>query len=71
MRDTTGQLDFQQDLTAEMNALCQRALESLVIVHNGRYGAGAGLIWRKDGWIVTNYHVVRKSAPPRLHHGWK
>lgn len=63
MRDTTGQLDFQQDLTAEMNALCQRALESLVIVHNGRYGAGAGLIWRKDGWIVTNYHVVRKSAP--------
>lgn len=63
MGDTTWQLDFQQSLTAEMNALCQRALESLVIVHNGRHGAGAGLIWSRDGSIVTNYHVVRKSAP--------
>jgi serine protease Do len=57
------QIDFQGSLAAEVNALCQRAIESLVIIHNGRHGAGAGLIWDQDGSIVTNYHVVRKSSP--------
>ena len=53
---------FQQALAADVNHLCQRAFESLVVVHNGRQGAGAGMIWHQDGTIVTNYHVVRKSS---------
>ena len=63
MITNAGQTDFQHTLAAEANALCRKALESLVIVHNGRHGAGAGLIWHQDGTIVTNYHVVRKRSP--------
>lgn len=63
MSINVGQNDFEGSLAAEVNALYQRAIGSLVIVHNGRYGAGAGLIWQRDGSIVTNYHVVRKSSP--------
>jgi len=28
------------------------------MVHNGRRGVGAGIIWQRDGLVVTNYHVV-------------
>ena len=58
-----GSDGFPRTLTEEMNALTQRALKSVVIVHNGRHGAGAGLIWHQDGVIVTNYHVVGKRLP--------
>ena len=61
MSITSGKIRFQQALTADVNYLCQRAFESLVVVHNGRQGAGAGMIWHQDGTIVTNCHVVRKS----------
>ena len=39
--------------------------ESLVVVHNGRRGAGAGLVWRGNGLIITNNHVIT-SRNPRL-----
>jgi serine protease Do len=61
MSITSGKIRFQQALTADVSYLCQRAFESLVVVHNGRQGAGAGMIWHQDGTIVTNCHVVRKS----------
>ena len=54
--------DYQRTLMAELNALCQHTLKSLVIVNNGRYGAGAGMILHQDGSIVTNHHVARKSS---------
>jgi serine protease Do len=31
---------------------------SLVQVRNEPHGAGAGIIWRQDGIIITNHHVV-------------
>ena len=58
----SSQINFQQTLTEEIDSLCQRAFQSLVIIHSGRHGAGAGLIWRQDGSIVTNYHVLRKGS---------
>ena len=63
MSITQNQSMFQQSLTTEVNAICQRALKSLVIVSNGRFGVGAGMIWQQDGSIVTNYHVAQKSSP--------
>ena len=45
-------------LTDEMAAVVQRVQRSLVVLHNGRSGIGAGVIWNRNGWVVTNYHVV-------------
>ncbi|MEJ2598427.1 MAG: trypsin-like peptidase domain-containing protein [Anaerolineales bacterium] len=41
-----------------MQAVARQALRSLVVVQSGRHGVGAGIIWQRDGLIVTNYHVV-------------
>ncbi len=46
--------------TEELNRSIQR---SLVVVRGSRFGAGAGVIWRKDGIILTNSHVVNGRAP--------
>ena len=54
--------EYPQSLTTELNSICQRAFKSLVIVNNGRFGAGAGMIWHQNGSIVTNHHVARKSS---------
>ena len=35
-----------------------RVKRSLVQVENGGMGAGAGILWRQDGIVVTNHHVV-------------
>jgi len=59
----SNQSDLPLLLTETLTSLCQRAYLSLVVVHNGRSGAGAGLIWRQDGSIVTNYHVIRSGSP--------
>lgn len=59
----SNQSDLPFLLTETLTCLCQRAYRSLVVVHNGRSGAGAGLIWRQDGSIVTNYHVIRSGSP--------
>jgi serine protease Do len=37
--------------------LARRVQRSLVVVQNG-HGAGAGIIWQRDGVILTNHHVV-------------
>ena len=39
---------------------------SLVVVSGRRDSAGAGIIWRKDGVILTNNHVVNGRSPSVL-----
>jgi serine protease Do len=43
-------------------AVNQRVQRSLVVVHNGRHGVGAGVVWRLGGYIITNHHVVGHGA---------
>jgi serine protease Do len=50
-------------ITREFTPIYQRARQSLVVVHNGRRGAGAGIVWRSGGVIVTNYHVIHRGNP--------
>jgi serine protease Do len=44
-------------LSAALTEVAQKVRESVVLVYH-RGGNGAGVIWRSDGRIVTNSHVV-------------
>jgi serine protease Do len=54
----TGKFNFSADLDGEMIATMDRVKRSLVQVVNGHMGAGAGIVWREDGVILTNNHVA-------------
>jgi serine protease Do len=49
---------FNDDVAEAFGALNARVQRSLVIVHDGHQGAGAGVVWRAGGYIVTNHHVI-------------
>lgn len=49
-------------LNAELADVVARVQRSLVQVHNGRRGSGAGTIWHPDGLVVTNAHVAARRS---------
>lgn len=58
-------LEGHAAVDAELNALYERMRPSVVQVYRG-HGNGAGTIWRDDGLIVTNNHVVGASSTLRI-----
>lgn len=55
--------DFSRTITEAFEAVFLRAQRSLVVIQNGRFGAGAGIVWHASGVIVTNYHVIHRGKP--------
>jgi len=55
--------ELLSNLDSQMSAVVDRARPSLVQVHNGRRGNGAGTILHPDGLIITNAHVVQGKSP--------
>jgi serine protease Do len=49
------------ELDEAFAAVVERVKHSLVAVQNSQYGAGAGVVWRAGGYVITNYHVAGKG----------
>jgi serine protease Do len=47
-------------INSALDELLARVRPVLAIVHNGRRGAGAGVI-AGDGWVLTSHHVVARG----------
>lgn len=56
-------MDLLANLSTALKEMSEKVQRSLVVVQGHRYGAGAGMIWRKDGMILTNAHVVNQRSP--------
>lgn len=54
---------FLEHLNNDLASVVDLVKRSLVQINNGRRGAGAGVVWRDDGLIITNAHVVRSESP--------
>jgi len=50
--------DLVNLLAEAASDVVRRVQRSLVVLHNGRHGIGAGVIWSRDGLILTNHHVA-------------
>ena len=56
-------MNFNGTFTQVIHELVQQVLPSLVVVRGHRFGAGSGIVWGSDGFILTNNHVVGRRAP--------
>lgn len=53
-------------LPVDFASAVSTAKPSLVAVFDKRYGAGAGILWTKDGLVLTNRHVLGRHHPKVL-----
>lgn len=58
--------DLSATITDSLTEMIQRVTRSLVMVHNGRYGVGTGILWRMGGFILTNHHVIGRKKKVRV-----
>jgi serine protease Do len=52
---------LSDEIAGALSEVATRVQRSLAVVHNGRHGAGAGVVWRGTGYIVTNNHVIGRG----------
>ena len=62
-QDMVNESNLSMDLTEAFAGVFESAKRNLVVVQNGRHGAGAGVIWRPGGIVVTNHHVIQRGKP--------
>lgn len=69
--------DILSELNQAMSAVVTDVTRSLVTITNGHRdrgpydGAGAGVVWTRDGVIVTNAHVVQARRRGPWRRGWR
>jgi len=51
-----------QQLNDDLTANVEKARRSLVEIRNGHGGAGAGIVVRADGLVITNAHVIGRRS---------
>lgn len=54
---------LSSEITQAGADMLKRVQRSLVQVHNEPRGAGAGILWRQDGIVITNHHVIAGHEP--------
>ena len=54
---------LSSEITRAGAEMLKRVQRSLVLVHDEPRGAGAGILWRQDGIVITNHHVIAGHEP--------